>query len=361
MLKETDPITQITEARNETADFFGEGFKEKTFFDSTVEAFGEELKAIESGEQVSRVTLEDGREITGIVYRYNDREKLIFSWNAGIGDNSTYYMIADKSGIISLEDGTTVLDVEDFGLATEKGKVARIGVGVKSKIDKLNFRFSLGEPKDAKRTARSGNTFTKIGGEIATVETDHTINASPPLYRGEWNVLMHELGHVLTEDYLSNVLSPKELLDYTSLKLKTIGKMQDYIDNGGFVSLENIMDYQERKWLAWSERKANALALQLGRVIEENLNLGRNSLSDKEKLQSTISTYEGFPYDVTSTPTSARIPSFEKNSRANARTLQGLIHTIRGGSYNQQKNFDDQTGEHIGNNPAKQIESILES
>lgn len=361
MLKETDPITQITEARNETADFFGEDFKEKTFFNTTSEAFGEELKAIESGEQVSEVTLEDGRKITGVVYRYNDREKLIFSWNAGIGDNSTYYMITDKSGIISLEDGTTVLDVEDFGLTTENGKVARIGAGVKSKIDKLNFRFSLGEPKDAARTARSGGTFTKIKGEIARVEIDHTINASPPLYRNEWNVLMHELGHVLTEDYLSNVLSPKELLDYTNLKLKTIGKMQDYIDNEGVVSLENTMDYQERKWLTWSERKANALALQLGRVIEENLSLGRNSLSDKEKLQSTINTYEGFPYDVTTTPNNARIPAFEKKSRANSRTLESLIRQMRGGGYEQQKNFDDQTGEHIGNNPAKQIESILES
>jgi len=183
--------------------------------------------------------------------------------------------------------------------------------------------------------------------------TSYTTMTSLPSDASDFGTVLHEVGHVLRDNFGVSEKGSSHLRHSTSLSRAAK-------DSSGYRDSTELL--QAQLHLVEEERGANAVALSiLKEMSKRGFKIASSSNLDliRGKSERALKTYDFMPFNPGDKLSQRSIPPrFSGEMRAESRKLQSLLRKMKLGT-EALNNFDPETGEMITNNPARQRE-ILE-
>lgn len=232
---------------------------------------------------------------------------------------------------------------EKAGLITQEGKVFNIN----------NLMEERGKETDIVFLTSSGRK-PEANMEVSQDGSDDVICILPEDPEGI-GTMAHELGHAIRARNRRDNPEQRRIHHEAYKKFEENAKGKGFTPN----AQEGLSDEQVRKIKVAEERGAWATGISLIREVGKEIDLEISSTENVGKMiansETALRTYDEVPYNATSqSSTDKPIPSFSGEMRKTARELREKMkkHNLE---YSDLPNFDEATGQAVGNNPRKLI------
>lgn len=346
---------ELVSSTNSLNEQLGSDWRQRSIKQSVADVFSpEQLQAIQNRKTPEQGNIHtpieiwvdhanSGFEETHSPYRASvvmdgDRQKAYLEGNIG---PDGIYVLASQVAEISLKNRTIIgILAEKVGLISPDGKVFGVDQLINNNSTEIMFH--------AQTTGEGENTFVSCG------DTTDTVVSILPKTTNEVGELFHEIGHTIRSN-MRRKRNQTKAFHEAHVKFKEPEQRRGLSTHTG----EGFSAEEVRKIKVAEERGAWATGISIIREVGKLIGLETSSsesihenIKDADKW---LSTYDLYPYEVTTQTEGRRIPAFARESRKAAwellRKLKG-----KGVSYADLPNFDEKTGIPIGNNPKVLIE-----
>jgi hypothetical protein len=244
-------------------------------------------------------------------------------------DNNKYAAFeADKTGLVA-KDGE-VFSVD--GLMTEEGKDTK-------------FEFKFSDNKDFKKN------YCGIG------ENYEVVACVLPETPEQLGYFSHELAHAVSVRDMRDIPNQLDTYNQGHEKFEKLELGEAFVANNE----DELNSQQVREIKVKEERGAWATGISLLREVGKTIPLENSATQNVglmiKESERALRTYDYMPYNLLQQKDEDKIPAFSKEVREKSRELHKVMKE-KGISYKDLPNFDDNTGQSIGNDPERLIEEV---
>lgn len=279
-----------------------------------------------------------------------DKQKVYIEGNAGT-DKLYLETSVFSANPLGTESTLITFGADRIGFKTQDGKILSIDNLLKSDEIKTDLVF---QSSSRKKTRTNMAVSFKENGE----HVDSGIICALPENSVDVGVLFHEIGHIFRSIDFKNKPEQQKAYSESYKKFEEIVESRIIQSNnqGG------LSDFQVRKIKADEERGAWATGISIIREVGKEIDFEAGSTENIGNIiirsEDALKTYDNVPYNISSHESKDNpIPSFSREMRKAARELREKIKKSKV-DYSGIPNFNEMTGETIGGNPKKILETV---